>query len=295
MYAVAATTDRFTGDNPAPNPKVQAGPGWGCDSNKDASWINGSGQKVLEPSCVPDPSLTGVANGGAYRPTSARYVRTIMDRLHAAKLSWRLYAANSSQSAYEWATCPSFAECLDTTQALNVVPTQQVITDAQAGTLSNFSLVLPGGGSVAGASQHNGNSMLNGDNWIGKIVSAIEQGPDWPSTAIFVAYDDCGCFYDHVAPGVNPDGTHQGPRVPLVIVSPYARPGYTDSTPASTVSILAFVEHAFGLTSLTANDANAYAYSGSFNYSQTPLPQVSMVQSPLPAGEITETPTNDPT
>ncbi len=45
-------------------------------------------------------------------------------------------------------------------------------------------------------------------------------GPEWPSTVLFNTWDDCGCFYDQVLPGVNPDGRAQGPRTPLVIVSP---------------------------------------------------------------------------
>jgi len=294
LYAVAATTDGFTGENPVADPSIRPGPGWGCDSNKQTYWVNSSKQALFEPSCVPDPSLH-IANGGAYEATPVRYVPTIMDRLKSARLSWRLYTADSSQSEYVWATCPSFAECLDTPQQRNLVPTDQVISDANAGTLPNFSLVLPGGGAAAGASQHNGTSMVTGDSWIGKVVSAVENGPDWSSTAIFITYDDCGCFYDHVAPGTNPDGSHQGPRMPLVIVSPYVRAGHTDSTVATTLSILAFTEHAFGLSPLSSNDAKAYNYSGSFNYSQTPLAPVPMVQIAPPRGEVVMPPLDDPT
>ena len=43
--------------------------------------------------------------------------------------------------------------------------------------------------------------MLVGDNWIGKVVNALQASPDWSSTAMFITYDDCGCFYDHVPPG----------------------------------------------------------------------------------------------
>jgi phospholipase C len=46
--------------------------------------------------------------------------------------------------------------------------------------------------------------MLQGDNWIGSIVSAIENGPQWDLTAIFITYDDCGCFYDHVQAAASP-------------------------------------------------------------------------------------------
>jgi len=87
-----------------------------------------------------------------------------------------------------------------------------------------------------------------GDNWIGTLTSALENGPDWNSTALFITYDDCGCFYDQVPPGVNPDGSQQGVRDPVLIVSPYASHGYVDSTPTTFAGILAFVEDTFKLS-----------------------------------------------
>jgi len=297
LYAVAGSLDGFTGSIPQKDPTVKPGPGWGCDSNKQTNWVDPSTHKtVLEPSCVPDPSLAGVANGGAYRPTSVQYIPTIMDSLDAAGLSWHFYAASASQPKnYVWAVCPSFAECLDTPQEQQVVPTPNILKDAAKGTLPNLSLVLPGGGAASGASQHNGASMLTGDNWIGRIVSAVENGPDWDSTAIFITYDDCGCFYDHVPPGKNPDGTLQGPRVPMVIVSPYAKAGYTDSRPATFASILAYEEYVFSLAPLGPNDAVAYAFSNSFDYAQPPLDGIPMRQSVIPPGEHIVNESDDPT
>ncbi len=70
-----------------------------------------------------------------------QYVPTIMDRLDAAGLTWRLYTAPSGNTDYIWAVCPSFAECLDTGQAQNMVATSQIIGDATAGTLPSYSLV----------------------------------------------------------------------------------------------------------------------------------------------------------
>jgi phospholipase C len=122
--------------------------------------------------------------------------------------------------------------------------------------------------------------MAQGDNWIGQVVSAIENGPDWGSTAIFITYDDCGCFYDHVAP---PAGL--GIRVPMVIASPYAKPRFVDSHKASFASLLAFTEHTFGLPSLGGKDSSAYDYSDAFNYSQTPNPPTAMTQTRLSAQE----------
>jgi phospholipase C len=289
LYAVAATNDNFTGENPVPpNPTPSGwtlGPGWGCDSNKVTVWINPTtGATSLQPSCIPDSAL-GLPNGGAFKPTSAQYVPTIMDRLDQAGLSWRLYTDSTTDSGYIWAVCPSFAECLYSNQSKNMVPVQQVLTDAAGGTLPAYSLVLDGAGTYGAVVQHNGMSMATGDNWIGQVVSAIENGPNWSSTAIFITYDDCGCFYDHVPPAVNPDGTQQGVRVPMVIVSPYAKAGYTDSSPATFASILAFVEQTFSLTSLGVNDAGAYAYADAFNYSQAPLGGVPMRQQKVPLAE----------
>jgi phospholipase C len=87
---------------------------------------------------------------------------------------------------------------------------------------------------------------------------------------VFITYDDCGCFYDHVPPGTNPDGTKQGVRVPMVIVSPYAKSGYTDHHAATFASILRFAENTFGLKPLGVNDAHAYDYAASFNFAKPP-------------------------
>jgi phospholipase C len=308
LYAVAATTDGFTGDIPhCPGTGGwTCGPGWGCDSTKVSPWMDPSTSTLVnEPSCVPDPALSN-PNGGAFAPTPVSYVPTIMDRLDAAALPWKIYATvappntpNGFKGSYTWSTCPSFAECLDGPQRANLVPTAQVISDASGGTLPSFSLVLPGSGIAEGTSQHNGTSMTVGDNWIGTLISALENGPDWSSTAVFITYDDCGCFYDQVAPGVNPDGSQQGVRVPLLIVSPYAIHGYVDSTPTTFAGILAFVEHTFELAPLNVNDAGAYAFGNAFNFAQTPLAPVPMVQRPVSAAARAATQnaenTDDPT
>ena len=159
-------------------------------------------------------------------------------------------------------------------------------------------MVTPGGPDFLD-SCHNGTSITACDNWVGKLVGAVEHGPDWSSTAVFITWDDCGCFYDQVRPGTNPDGTVQGPRVPLIIVSPYARPGYTDTTTTTFAGILAYAERTFGLAPLGANDAAAYPYSNAFNYAQQPLKPTPLVHRPLPTSakriHVTRVLENDPT
>jgi phospholipase C len=266
------------------------GPGWGCDSFKLAHWVSRSGRAEAVPSCIPDPALP-LRNGGAFEPTPVSYVPTIMDRLRSAGLTWRIYGTQFPQnyrggeSPYDWSICPSFAECRYTSQDKNLVPSDQFTADARAGTLPALSIVVPGTG-TAGDSQHNKFSMAAGDNWIGQVAGAVMNGPLWRSTVLFITYDDCGCFYDQVPPGKNPDGTVQGPRVPLVIVSPYARPHYTDSTPTTFAGILAYIEHTFRLAPVGVNDAKAYDFSAAFNYAQAPLTPIHMAQQQLPAAAL---------
>jgi phospholipase C len=298
MAMVAASTDHFSGDNPWPVKGVTAGPGWGCDSNKVTPWIGPAGQSQLAPSCVPDPAL-GLPFGGVFRQTPASYIPTIMDRLDKAGLSWKLYGANKMQDGYIWSICPTFAECLDTGQDANLVSDAQFMTDAAAGKLPSFSVVTPGGPDYLN-SCHNGVSITACDNWVGQLVGAVEKSPNWTSTAVFITWDDCGCFYDQVPPPVQPDGMQEGPRVPVVIVSPYARAGYTDRTPTTFAGILAYTEHTFGgLTPLNANDGGAYDFINAFNYAQAPRRPVRMLNRPLPpsAKHIHLTPAmrNDPT
>ena len=299
LYAAMASQDGFLGDNPVPAPGVAPGPGWGCDSNKVTPWLAPGGTLETVPSCIPDNALH-LPHGGAFKNTPASYLPTIFDRLDTARLSWKIYGpASPSDGGYDWAICPSLAECQDTAQRTNLVEPTQFFTDAAAGRLPAFSIVTAGGaGNLTLSSCHNKFSMTACDNYVGRLVSAAEHSPDWSSTAVLLTWDDCGCFYDQVRPGVNPDGTRQGPRVPLIIVSPYAKPGYTDTTASTFAGILAYTEHTFGLPPLGVNDAHAYDFSNAFNYTQPPLKPLTMITRPLPASakriHLTPALLNDP-
>jgi phospholipase C len=277
---VTANLDGFTGDNPGTSTTgATAGNGWGCDSNRDAAWMSPQNSIEYVPACVPDYNLnpTTYPFGGAYRQTPVSWEPTIMDEMKAAGLSWRIYETSTGGGTtipYGWAICPTFADCIDTGQKTNVVASTNIIQAAQKGTLSNLSLVMPS----AANSQHNAYSMATGDNWIGKVMTAVMNGPEWSSTAVFIAYDDCGCFYDHVAP---PPG--DGPRLPMVIASPYAKPGFTDSTTATPESMLAFVEHLFGLPAMSTIDASSYDYANSFSF-PTALAMARLSRSANPRG-----------
>jgi phospholipase C len=277
LELVTGTLNGFLGlrrpSGPAPSP----GAGWGCDSGMDAGWRANPGDPVsLVPACVPDYSLDPerYPYGGAYRPTPVKHVPTLMDSLDRAGRTWKLYSATGpGENGYGLAICPTFAGCLYTSQRRNLVEHRDVLRDARRGRLPNFSIVLP----TWKTSQHNAESMAIGDNWIGKVVETIEKSPDWRSTAILISYDDCGCFYDHVPP---PQGL--GIRTPMVIVSPWVKPGYTDSRETSIASIMAFTERTFDLPALTWEDAAAYSYRRAFDFHQRPLRPVPMTKTPMP-------------
>ena len=278
LELVSSTLDHFNGDRASGGGALSD---WGCDSGLTRPWFNTTTKQwTNEPMCVPAPagSPEVALEPAAVQASPVAWVPTVMDRMNAAGLTWKIYAAAKGAGDYRFATCPYFGDCLYTSQLQNMVETSQIVTDATNGTLPNFSVLLPHDGPTGSTSQHNSDSMTVGDNWIGQVVSAIENGPDWSSTAILLSWDDCGCFYDHVAP---PKG--RGIRIPMIIISPYAKPGYTDPTPASIPSILAFTEHAFNLAPLSWADALAYNFSSAFNYSQPPLAPAAMRYAPEPA------------
>ena len=293
LELVAGQLAGFRGDNPRQAPGQPQGPGWGCDSFKEALWHAAPADPfIMVPSCVPDEQ-----GRGPFRPSPVSHVPTIMSRVSDAGLDWKIYApsatAEGGMAGYGRSICPTFAECLlDPDQFRNFVDPDRFVEDARAGTLPNLSIVIPTGDN----SQHNGNSMMVGDNWIADIANAAMNGPDWGSTAIFITYDDCGCFYDHVRPPPT-----LGIRTPMVIVSPWVKPGFTDSNIASYASMLSFTERVFGLEPLSVEDRDAYDYFGAFDFAQEPIAPLTLEHHPVSPKVLAEIaadppdPNEDPT
>jgi phospholipase C len=97
------------------------------------------------------------------------------------------------------------------------------------------------------------------------------EGPDWPTTAIVLTWDDFGGFYDHVPPPAA-DQFGYGPRVPLIVISPYVKEGRVSHTVYEFASILQFIETRFNLKPLTARDALANSLLDMFDFRQAPAP-----------------------
>ena len=154
---------------------------------------------------------------------------------------------------------------------------ERFFKDAAAGTLPNVSWLFSGFLKNSDAkSGHPPASLCGGENYAVSVLNAAMNGPQWPTTALFLVWDDWGGVYDHVDPPVVErwkDGTpfRYGHRVPCIVISPYARPGYVSHTIHSHVSLLRFAETIFGLEPLTERDAHASDMLDCFDFEQPAL------------------------
>jgi len=108
-------------------------------------------------------------------------------------------------------------------QVGNVKSTAAFFNDAASGNLPNVAWLAPS----HEVSEHPPASIKTGQAYVTSVINTIMQSPEWSSTAIFVAWDDWGGFYDHVVPP-NVDASGYGLRVPALLISPYARRGFID-------------------------------------------------------------------
>ncbi len=245
LYIIAAQSGGAIG-----LPVVAHKPGtWGCDAQA-GTWVSVLAENGVisnEFPCFDFPTLGDSLDNN--------YNRT-----------WKSYAPSQGESGYVWSAYDAVDHVRNSSMWTDhVVPWTQFVTDAQNGQLPAVSWVVTDGPD----SEHPPFGTCAGENTTVTELNAVMQGPDWGSTAIFVTWDDFGGFYDHVPPpGVDQYG--YGPRVPMIIISPYAKPGYISHTLYSFESVLKFIEERFALPPLTDRDANANDMLDSFNFFQTP-------------------------
>jgi phospholipase C len=159
---------------------------------------------------------------------------------------------------------------------------EKFFEDAARGTLPNVAWLNSGFLYDADAkSGHPPSSLCVGENYAVRVLNAVMSSPQWLTTALFLVWDEWGGFYDHVEPPVVEtwkDGTpsRYGHRVPCLVISPYARPGYVAHDFYSHVSLLRFAETIFDLESLTERDASAGHMLDCFDFDQTPLQPISL-------------------
>jgi phospholipase C len=239
---------------------------------------------------------------------------TLTDQLNAKNLSWRYYTPSATSiwtgpNAIQHmcgpnAPPPNGTACTGSDWVNHVViyngqNPAPILTDISSNQLPAVSWVIPAGKN----SDHAGNQLnLGGPSWVASIVNAIGTSSYWANTAIIVTWDDWGGWYDHVPPPqVIADGTSWGSgyvygfRVPLIVISPYAKAAHISHVNHDFGSILHFMEENFGLSSLGYADARADDLSDCFDLNQTPL-VFHTVNAPLSASHFLNdrTPPGDP-
>ena len=226
---------------------------WGCEG--------GSGDTI--------PTVTQGRKLDYSRPKRVCFdYETLGDELDAAKISWRYYTAHtpygngSFWSAYSAVKHIYYGPDWKT----NVIDPQTKFFDDVKNNLPAVSWITP----TCQNSDHASCKGNTGPEWVASLVNAIGQSQYWNSTAIFVTWDDPGGWYDHVPPKMlDYDGL--GFRVPLLVISPYAKKGHVSHTHYELSSILRFIEDRDGVPSLSASDQRATSPAADcFDFNQPP-------------------------
>jgi phospholipase C len=194
---------------------------------------------------------------------------TEADLLMEAGIPWSYYSATNMQNGYLWSAYDAIRHIREDPDIWqnHVFPVDDFVRQAKAGLLQPVTWVTP----RFELSEHPEYSMCHGENWTTEIVNAVMESPQWETTAIFITWDDYGGFYDHVPPP-QVDDFGFGVRVPLLIISPYAKRGFVTSELGEFSSVLRFVEDNFGLTQLTHRDREATPLLSAFDFTQEPRP-----------------------
>jgi len=223
----------------------------------------------------------------------------LMDRLARKKISWKYYVEpgthyvepgkpgvgpkpvptphpRSPQQFTLWNPLPAFKSIRDNpAQMARIVGTEEYFRDLSQGTLPDVCWLIPN----SADSEHPPQSPQQGMWYVTKLVNALMKSPYWKDSVVFLTWDDYGGFYDHVFPR-QIDAFGYGPRVPMIVISPFAKAGYISHYTYDFTSVIKFIEERWDLGHLTARDDLAGDMRDVFDFSQTPNPQLSI---PIPA------------
>ncbi|HEY8687475.1 MAG TPA: alkaline phosphatase family protein [Chloroflexota bacterium] len=245
LITVAATSGNTTD-----NPRGQLVHAWGCDGGKE-SVVNGispDGRPFLTHPCFD--------------------FQTFPDLFQRYHVSWNYYAPKQFASGYVWSALDAIRHIrYGPLWKTNVPPDTTFIKDVKTGHLPQVSWLVTN----ARESDHPPASICLGEDWTVRQINAVMQSKYWKDTVIFLTWDDFGGFYDHVAPP-KLDYISLGPRVPTIVISPYARPHFIDHSPLEFDSLSRFFEQDFHLPALTARDRLAASMLSSLDFHQKPLP-----------------------
>ena len=236
------------------------------------------------------PSV-GFKNGIVNVPEEHQYLNqankteTIQDLLNATSVTWKYYdwaldpyqtainglvSANDPGSAYTfWNPLAARYESYNQYFVSHFSNRDNFFTDVDQGNLPDISWVIP----QENFSDHPPANVTQGESFVANVIDAVEMSSYWPSTAIFLAWDDYGGFYDHVAPPrVDPLGLSI--RVPFLVISPYTPAGTVIHSLGYFESTLAFMEDRWNLGCIGPRDCNAPNLLNYFDFNMTPRPPI---------------------
>lgn len=225
-------------------------------------WVAGSPGNPVEDAVPPD--------GFGDTPT-------IFDRLEESGVSWKFYVQNYDPeitfrtrggrgdrgSQVVWVPLLAYDRYIDDPELFShIVDLSEYYRDLEQDTLPAVSYIVP-----SGASEHPPGSIQAGQRFVRTLINSLMRSETWKSSAFIWTYDDWGGWYDHVAPP-SVDDFGYGFRVPALLVSPYAKRGYVDSTVHDYTSIMSLIERNWGLEPVAERDANANSLVDAFDFSQ---------------------------
>jgi phospholipase C len=223
---------------------------WGCDANEEARI----------PVKHPDGRITE-------RETCFDF-QTVGDQLSGRDVGWAMYSATNRQSGYFWNAYNAIGHIFYTDQwDRHIRPVDGLLADIRANRLPSMTWVTP----RYEVSDHPPFSTCFAHNWVTSVVNAIMQSPMWEHTAIFLAWDEWGGFYDHVLPP-SVDQLGLGFRVPALVISPYSKRGYIDRALGEFSTPLKFVSDNWDLPYLTPRIAKTHNFEHVFAFDRNPRP-----------------------
>jgi phospholipase C len=208
-------------------------------------------------------------------------IPTIFDRLQEAGVDWKFYVQNydpqitfRTREAQEsgdraaqviWVPLLAYARYLDDPELNSrIVDLDQYYEDAATGNLPAVAYIAP-----SGNSEHPPGSVRAGQRLVRGLIDSLMRSPQWDRSAFLWSYDDWGGWYDHVEPP-QVDEYGYGFRAPTLLVSPYARRGFVDSTTYDFTSVLRFIEDNWDLEPLAERDRAATPITAAFDFEQPP-------------------------
>jgi phospholipase C len=219
---------------------------WGCDTPRDV--------------------LVRVAGGGRTRPCFD--FTTVGDQLEGARIPWAYYAPQPNERGYVWSAYNSFPRYVATDLwTRRIRPVDSLLDHIDRGALPAVTWVTP----RFELSDHPPWSTAHCHNWVTEVVNAIMRSAMWRDTAIFLTWDEWGGFYDHVLPP-KVDALGLGIRVPMLLISPYARRGEVDHAVGEFSAPLKFIQDNWGLPHHTARIRWSHNFSHVFDFRTGPRP-----------------------